>query len=204
MKTLLGISFTLLTLPTLHAASVIVNWSIVSDPVRRLFDHNGTALSAGTAAAGDGTLLQLGYYDMATMSSPFSGSWVVLASTTMGDDGVEIAGKFATTSSLDSGLFVEPPIGTPLAIRFYDGPSVAASSYFNAVSVTDGTWNFISPTDPAPVLNLVIDKGPATVFEGGLLSDFKTTRPIPEPCAPLLWAMSVSTLWIRQRSKNAT
>jgi hypothetical protein len=203
MRTLFSIALILLTPPNLPAASVIVNWSIASDPVRQLLDNSGDPLSAGTSANGDGTLLQLGYYDMATMANPFSGAWVSIATTTMGDDGVDLNGKFAVTSILGSGSFLEPAIGMPLAIRFYDGASMEVSSYFNAVSVTNGAWNFKSPSDPAAVMNLVIDKGSATVFEGGSFSDFKTTRPIPEPSSLWLFSLGALALLRRHRSKNS-
>lgn len=201
MKTLFAIAFAAITIPSIEAASVIVNWSTASDPTRLLLDHNGDPLSAGTSASGDGTLLQLGYHDMATTATPFAGSWVVLATTSMGDDGVDVAGKFSTTSILNSGSFTQPAIGTPLAIRFYDGTSVGSSTYFNAVSVTNGAWNFKSPSDPAAVLNLVIDKGSSTVFEGGLLGDFSTIRPIPEPSHVILVVIGGVISLSRRRRK---
>lgn len=203
MKNLFSIAVFAVTIANLHAASVIVNWSIATDPVRRLVDSTGVPLSAGTSLPGDGTLVQLGYYDLATMANPFSGAWVILATTSMGDNGVEVAGKFSTSSLLSDGSFLAPAVGTPLAIRFYDGTSVSSSSFYNAVSVSDGTWNFINPSDPAAVLNLVIDKGASTVFEGGIFSDFKTTRPIPEPSSLCLMALATASfLLVRSRSRT--
>lgn len=204
MKTLFSAALILpLTLGVLSAASVIVNWSIASDPVRRLLDNSGDPLSAGTSSPGDGTFLQLGYYDMATMANPFTGTWVSLGTTTIGDDGVELDGKFAATSILGSGSFPEPAIGTPLAVRYYDGASIETSSYFNAVSVTNGAWDFKSPSDPVEVLNLVIDKGATTVFEGGIFSDFRTTRPIPEPSSLCLCTLGAFALLCRNRSRKS-
>lgn len=90
---------------------------------------------------------------MASVSSPFNGFWTVLSTSTMGDDGVEVAGQFSTTSVLGDGALPGLTSATPLSIRFYDGTSVANSTYFNAVSNTSGAWNYIAPNDPAPVLN---------------------------------------------------
>lgn len=78
----------------------------------------------------------------------------------------------------------------PLSIGFYDGTSVANSNRYNAVSKNNGSGNHMASDDPAPVLFLEIEKGKGTVFEGGVCSHFETYRPIPEPGAPLLVAIS--------------
>jgi hypothetical protein len=181
-----------------NAATVAINWSVTTDPIRVLLDKNSTPLSAGTGAAGDGTLVQLGYYTLATVSNPFTGSWVSLASSTMGDNGVEIAGKFSTTTILGATPFAAPSVGTPLAIRFFDGVSVATSSYFNAVANTSGAWNFIAPTDPAPVINIVIDKDTNIKFQavGGA---FSTQLAVPEPSSMLLVSVALSMTIMKRR-----
>lgn len=200
MKTILNIIFCLITISNLNAASLIINWSITTNPVRLLGNFSGAALSAGTAASGDGTLLQLGYYDMATTASPFSGSWIVLATSSIGDDGIGVAGRFSTTSTLVSGSFTAPSVNTPLAIRFYDGSSVGTSLFFNAVSATNGTWNFVNPSDPFPVLNLVIDKGFPVVFQSGEVGAFATRIFIPEPSNVILVMIGgIVSLTRRQR-----
>lgn len=158
MKTLYTtLSITSLLICCSQAASVIINWSVTSDPTRNLENRVALPLSAGSSALGDGTLVQLGYYSSATQASPFSGIWVTLATTSIGDDLVDVSGKFATTSTLIGGAFAAPAVGTPLAVRFFDGVSVATSSYFNAVSDSSGGWNFVAPTDPTPNINIVID-----------------------------------------------
>jgi len=185
-----------------NAATVVINWSVTTDPIRVLLDKTSTPLSSGTSASGDGTLLQLGYYSLATVSNPFRGSWVTLASSTMGDDGVELAGKFSTSSILGAPPFPAPSVGTPLAVRFFDGASVETSSYFNSVSNTSGAWNFIAPTDPSPVINIVIDKDTNIRFEamGGA---FSTQLAVPEPSPFLLASMALSfSVLIRRRQKK--
>ncbi|RYZ18140.1 MAG: PEP-CTERM sorting domain-containing protein, partial [Sphingobacteriales bacterium] len=181
-----------------YSATVVVNWSVASDPVRKLVNNSSVPLSAGTSAAGDGTLLQLGFYSTATLSNPFSGTWVVLASTTMGDDGVNIDGKFSTSTILGSGTFTEPAVGTPLSIRFYDGTSVSTSSYFNSVSNISGAWNYIAPADVPPVISMVIDKDSGVVFDGAF-GDFKTVRPIPEPSHAVLVLLAGIPILLRRR-----
>jgi hypothetical protein len=164
-------------------------------------DNNSTPLSAGTLAAGDGFLVQLGYYDRAIMANPFRGDWITLASSTIGDDGQEIAGRFSTTTILGEAAFSEPPLGTPLAIRFYDGNSIASSTFFNAVSDTMGGWNYVGTSDPAPVINMVIDKVSGIVFQN--TGVFQTTIPIPEMSTSLLiWFGVCSSMILRNRPRR--
>ena len=200
MKSLFTIlSFASLQVCSIQAASVIINWSVTSDPTRNLENHIALPLSAGSAATGDGTLVQLGYYSSATQVTPFAGTWVTLATTSMGDDSVNISGKFATTSTLVGGAFAAPSVGTPLAIRFFDGVSVGTSSYFNAVSNISGGWNFVAPTDPTLSLNMVIDKTSDIVFQSGEVGAFQTRLAIPEPSSLLLIGVATSTLLLRRR-----
>lgn len=186
MKTSFTVLCLLLLVITANAASLVINWSMNPSDGRRLVNRTASPLSAGTTASGDGTLLELGYYSMASISNPFSGDWMVLASSSIGDDGVEVAGRFSTTTILGTSVFPSLTTSTPLSIRFYDGTTVANSSYFNAVSNSNGSWNYVVPTDPAPVLNLAIDKLPTIVFESVGPGAFSTVLPIPEPSHILL------------------
>lgn len=184
-----------------NAATVAINWSITTG-IYRLENKTLSPLSNGTAAAGDGTLIQLGYYSLASLANPFAGSWVTLASTTMGDDGIELPGKFGTTTILGGTPFPAPAVATPLAVRFFDGTSEAGSSFFNAVSHTGGAWNFVAPNDPAPSITIVIDKDPNIKFQsvGGA---FSTQLAVPEPSAILLASVALSlSVMTRRRQKN--
>lgn len=185
-----------------NAASLIINWSMTPSDGRQLTNKTASPLSAGSALSGDGTLLELGYYSMASVSDPFAGSWTILATTTMGDDGIEVSGRFSTSSILGGSGLPGLTSATPLAIRFYDGTAVANSTYFNAVSKTNGSWNYIAPNDPSPVLNLAIDKGASTVFQNGLSGAFSTRIAIPESSPILLCFSGVAILlFSRQRKK---
>jgi hypothetical protein len=202
MKTFYATLIFTITALAANAATVVINWSVTTDPTRVLLDKTSTPLSSGSSASGDGTLLQLGYYSLATVSNPFRGSWVTLASTTMGDDGVELAGKFFTSSILGASPFPEPSVGTPLAVRFFDGASEETSSYFNAVSNTSGAWNFIAPTDPSPVINIIIDKDSNIKFQavGGV---FSTQIAVPEPSTSILASIAITaSMLIRRRQKK--
>jgi hypothetical protein len=182
--------YCILILPTAStAASLIVNWSMIPSDGRQLENKLFTPLSAGTAASGDGTLVELGYYSLGSVASPFSGSWNSITSTTIGDDGIEVPGRFSTSTLLSTGPYPFLTESTPLAIRFYDGTSVGNSTFFNAISDTSGAWNFKNPNDPAPVLNLAIDKKISIVFEGS--GAFRTMLPIPEPSSMLLASVAL-------------
>lgn len=196
MKNSLIATFVLALCQPLLAATIRINWS--TD--RTLVNVGTSPLNAGTAADGDGALLQLGYYSSATLSNPFAGNWVVIATSSVGDSGVNRAGRFSTTTTLTEGSFIAPAIGTPLSIRFYDGFTAGTSTYFNAVSDPAGAWNWSSPTEPGSVLNLDITKG-TSVYQDGMLSAYKTSIRVgvPEPSITLSLMGSCALLALRRR-----
>ena len=201
MKTLFSILSVVASVAWADAASILVNWSVTTVDMRRLTNRTSSPLSAGTSAPGDGTLLELGYYSSASVSNPFQGSWTVLATSTTGDDGMNVAGSFSTKSIL--GPSSDPLLitTTPLSIRFYDGRSVGTSTYFNAVSNTSGAWNYIVPTSPSPVINIVIDKTNDVVFQDGGSGAFRTVLAIPEPSMAILTMIGGLFTLVRRRSK---
>lgn len=182
----------------LKAASIQINWSIDFD--RRLYNRFATSLSAGTAINGDGTLIQLGFYTGATTSNPFLGSWVILATSSIGDTGVDQAGMFSVSTTLVEGSFNAPVLGTPLSIRYYDGLTAATSTYFNAASDTTGTWNWIAPATLPPMLDLKITKLTG-VFQSGINGAFRTdiSTGVPEPTLSALLLLSGSFWCMRRR-----
>lgn len=201
MKTTLCILLLAASIAGVDAATLLINWSVTTVDVRRLSNRISSPLSAGTSLPGDGTLLELGYYNMASVANPFEGSWVVLATSTIGDDGMEIAGSFSTKSILGTSSDPLLTTNTPLSIRFYDATSLATSTYFNAVSNTSGAWNYIEPTTPGPVINIVIDKTNEIVFQDGGSGAFRTVLPIPEPCISGLAVMGGLVLLTRRARK---
>lgn len=83
-----------------------------------------------------------------------------------------------------------PPLGTPLVIRFYHSISLDNATYFNAVSNSTGSWNWIEPTDPISILTLTLSD-PELVWQDGAASAFRTTIPIPEPATSVLAACAL-------------
>lgn len=155
------------------AAQVQVNFDSGSEIV---FDQAGTPLTPGSAADGDGAVLQLGYYDAAAVGNNFSGTWHPLTgagslniggdtgsglpftATSIGDIGgggaPDGSGIFAFSIVFDdmvTGTFHDLPTATtiPLVIRFFNGTSLGASTHFNAVS--NDAWLWKLPATPSPL-----------------------------------------------------
>ncbi len=172
--------------------TVQVVWEAPSS--KPLLDKTGKPLTAGLATAGDGAILELGYYDAGTVSSPFQGKFIALTgvssavaslrTTSVGDSGGEANGTFSISTNFKDGAAVfqgDPPeSGTPLVIRFYDGKTVAASKYYNAVSGA-ANWLWKAPAE-APGSFVVLSLADSDlVWQGGLGSAFKTTLEGPPP-----------------------
>jgi hypothetical protein len=131
---------------------------------------------------GDGTVLQLGYYDGATTANNFLGNWVPLTGetslntatipgssppepynrTSIGDITVKFAGDatFAMSLNFELGNAASsnslPAVGStpPLAIRFYNNTTIASSTYYNVVS--DDSWLWSAPSINDPFVNVTI------------------------------------------------
>lgn len=153
-----------------------------------LSDQVSTPLSGGTALNGDGDVLQLGYYSSATTSNNFQGTWIPLSGqgsantavipggpvtnptnetynqTSIGDltsNGAS-TGQFAISLDFVQGNATSgnslPAAGVPLAIRFYNGTTIANSTFYNVVS--DDLWVWKTPnTPPTTVTPSLNDSG---------------------------------------------
>jgi hypothetical protein len=197
MKSLLArlILLSLTTLSTLQGEQTRVEW--FNSPGTELKDLLSNPLKAGTIADFDGSLLQLGYYTLATHSDPFAGLWVPLTGlgsnndglSSIGDKGNQSAGRFNISSvftlgSPSSGNDL-PLSSLPLSIRFYDSFSEGSSAYYNAVSDTSGTWDWLTPSNPQAVVTVSL-LSPSIIWEGGAGSAYRTTLNIPEPASAAL------------------
>lgn len=161
-----------------------------------LYDADGvTALSAGSAARGDGAILALGYFSAATVENPFAGDWVPLTGpqsaniplqkTSVGDaedSTVLPAGFFTLQSDFDStnsAIYQRiPEVGTPLAIAIYNRPTVGGSTHFNIATHPDWTW-----PEPHPLLPTFVFLNASTsgaTWYGGAASALRTAVPTAE------------------------
>jgi hypothetical protein len=171
-----------------------------------LVSLTGVPLTSGLANVdGDGAILQIGYYTLATPLSPFAGQWVPITGpdtpypTTIGDSGYP-DGLTKSTNFLIAGTFgfVEPAVGTPLALRFYNSTSLASSTYFNAVAATDGSFTWVAPSDPLSFAGIDLPNS-NIIWQDGAGSAYRTTIAIPEPTFSIFLAFSVGLLATRRR-----
>lgn len=171
-----------------------------------LKDISGTLLSRGVVNVnGDGAVLQIGYYTLATPLDPFQGQWVAMTGpgtpylTSIGDSSYP-DGLTKSTSVLVEGTFsfVEPAVGTPMVLRFYDSSSIATSSYFNAVAATDGSFAWVAPSVPQSSTGLNLPQS-NIVWQDGSGSAFRTTIAIPESGSVTLLAFTSGLLVFRRR-----
>ena len=182
-----------------------------------------TPLSAGVAAvAGDGAMLQLGYYTQATTANPFAGTFISLAGQGSANVGLGTAGNisigdapadtdgtpgtFALTLSFVVGNATSgnnlPAAGQLLAIQFYNGATRATSTLYNAVS--NALWVFPAPANPPSTVNLSLNQN-GLVYLGGAGTAFYTSQAVPEPSSIILLSVGAVGAFalLRRRMANA-
>ena len=201
----------------------------------QILDQNTAAtnpLTAGPAGDGNGAILQLGYFTGAN----FTGTFVPLSGqgsantaivpgssppemynqTSIGDRGAFFAGpgtfslQLSFTSTDPTSNNNLPASGTPLAIRFYNGTTLASSTFFNTVSSTSTTWQWQSPNTPPALVEISLND-PGLLWESvvraGQASNtaFHTTIPIPEPSTIALIGFALvgaPIVYLRRRLKG--
>lgn len=196
-----------------------------------MFNQAASALTGGGSTDGNGAVLQLGYFTGSTAT--FTGTWVALSGegtlnsaaiitgsnsnetynkTSIGDLTGNGAGDGTFGISLDFGgtaasSFNLPSSGIQLALRFYNGTSIAGSTFFN--TVTDSLWTWKTPaTPPAPVNMTLDDTGLVwqSIFSFGQPSAtaFHTAIAIPEPstlASLILGGGALVLVGVRRRRK---
>lgn len=196
----------LLLIATLGARAASTKVIFSNTAETELRDSNGALLTEGARqTSGDGAVLQLGYYDLATVTDLFLGNWIPMTGegsrnglvvSTIGD-GYPGPGRFVINTFFSEGSPTHgndlPRIGTPLAIRFYDGTSIAQSNFFNAVS--SPAWEWKRPSGDSMMRGL---NDPGIMWEGGPASAFRTTVPVPEPSALVLMLAAVAAVKSRR------
>jgi hypothetical protein len=177
-----GLSFALL-LQVVQADTTTVNFDsgdfqIFDNPA--LHGGSDVALSGGTTADGNGTVLQLGYFTGANFSGTFiplsgetslnnaiiSGSVPPEAynKTSIGDlngngagDGTFALSLNFVSGNANSGNSL-PSAGTRLALRFYNNTTIAGSSFYN--TVTDSQWLWLAPNTPPSSVAISLNDSP--------------------------------------------
>lgn len=137
-----------------------------------------------------GAVVELGYFDEATIHRLFAGRWVPLIgldapranrsiSPIFAGNHGESPGMFSWCRTFFTGIDALAPVGRPLALRVYDHPNSADALFYNTVS--HAAWWFREPRSPSPAFvfmsltesNLRWESGPAGAFRTVL----RHTRP---------------------------
>jgi hypothetical protein len=187
------------------AATVQIDYGNTTVPMTTL---GGVNLTAGGNAAGDGAIIQIGYFTGAT--STFTGTWVPITGlgsvnsallTSVGDGGestdtgiFQAVAIFNTDNPQASGSL--PANNTQLAFRIYNDTTLAGSTHYN--TVTNANWLFKTPATPAPT-PITMSMDAAGLVWQDAANPFKTSIVIPEPSTALLGAVGALGLLRRRR-----
>lgn len=186
-----------------------------------LMNNELTPLSGGVeAVVGDGDVIQFGYYTNATSSNLFSGTWVPLTgnggansafnTTSIGDNPDTVGagntnGTFAFSSngSTPSDTYINfiqgsstsgvslPSSGQIMAVRFYNGTSVANSTYYGAAS--DASWEWVAPLYPIPE-SMTFGLDNSVSWFNNQVGYTGTIIDVPEPPASSLFGLCFGVL----------
>lgn len=183
-------------------AATIIKWH--NSVGAELRDIAGVPLPEGPSRPNySGTIVQLGYYSLATTVNPFAGEWITVSHGTIGEKSPDPLGdgRFNYAPIIgQSSLTIA--VGTPLAIRFYDAKSVETSTYFNAVTSATGEWNWVESPVSTVTIDAFVTPTALLLWQGGQSSAFRTTLPIPEP-AYLLLAGAAGTLAFGRKRRRS-
>lgn len=206
---------------TAFAGIITINFDSGSFTVT---DDLNVDLSGGTAADGDGFIVQLGYYDMATTGNNFLGDWVALSGlgslntgnitgssinlnqTSIGDlfDNGAGTGTFALSLTYDENDATKnksfPAVGTPLAVRFYNSTTLTPGvTKYNAFSIDSGfTWAAPADAPFQPVLNATLDDLGIEWQDSGNIRKTSLVL-IPEPTSACLLLVGLAGLAFRRK-----
>lgn len=198
-------------LPLHGALTIFYGNDIGGDTFLR--DVGGVPLTSGPKEGGNGAVIEVGYYSMATTADPFAGDWVALIApgtgveaVTIGDanGGPTLDGLFGGSAFLGvshPGSVPYPAQNTPLAIRFYNGTSIENSKHYNAATMTEWTWS--GPFSMDETINLIIVPSPSgwMVWEGGLESAYRTTIVVVPEASSSMLAMFGSAAFLMYRRR---
>ena len=175
------------TLASQGASLRIVTQNTFAGFSNNLLDETGATLTTGD-------LVKIGYFELTTpgiIDGPTTDgdrfdNFVAIDSITiqLGADGV-----FDETVELDDAADLPGTSEQRLqfGIRFYNGPTVSESTFFNTVTNEEWRFSFSSASPPPPDSEILLDPlissnvVDSSVWEGGAASAFQTTVPVPEP-----------------------
>ncbi len=215
-----------------YGQSTNVSFDSGSQTVFNQDTSDTTLLTGGTTADGDGAVIQLGYFSGATADNWFTGTWTPIAGQgsantetvsgsfptityqqiSIGDlnangagDGTFALSLTFTAGSMTSGNNLPGSTSIPLAIRFYNGTSIATSTHYNTVSSNGWLWK--TPDVVPATVTMSLDDSLAwesiESFAQPFNTAFNTTILIPEPSTYALVGLGLAGMaFLRRRSKK--
>ena len=208
VRTFSFFSFLLSTLLTSFAneQQIVIHWTTETDLSSAILlkDRDGALLDAASSSNGDGNLVTLGYFDLATTANPFTGTWIPLTfGTRLGDSssGYGFAdGTFGFTTvftknsnlvsvypnepasyNVNSQVTIvtnAPPVNHPICIRFYDRTITGPSARYNTVTGPQWRWPAFSsgvPTNMYLKISNATPPGGSTWNYGSTFEDSNST-----------------------------
>jgi len=151
-----------------------------------------------------GSVIELGYFDSATIHDLFAGDWTPLIGLDAPREnraiapifcghGGEAAGMFSWCRTFFAGVDALPPVGRPLALRFFDHPSTADAGFYNTVS--HPSWWFREPRSPGPAFVLLGLDEANLRWESGPDGAFRTVlRARGQPAGNSAWRRALRVL----------
>lgn len=213
------ISFTFVE--SVNAAALVT--IAVSTDSRSLQDVNGVALTGGSSnVSGDGTAVQIGYYQGATPNTiffgggdettfvPLIGAGSVLGlNLTVGDTALNFAGNGEIFADIDiTGTHAAfPAVGVPLVMRFFTSTSLTGlGSRFEAIS--NLSWRWVNPVDLPSIARVdmnfdisgMVSKSGANIANSGAAIRASSPNPlaVPEPTTVLLITLAGAMMCFRR------
>lgn len=188
----------------------------------QMMNQASSFLTAGPAGDGNGAVLQLGYYTGATdPSNNFTGTWVPLTglgSANTDYNTTSIGDKNSDTGNTDgtfvlqlffgnAGSSMNLPVSTNqiLSIRFYNGTTLANSTFYNAVSSDDWKWQTPAAAPNSPVITISLDKqnieweSIVRLGQAGSTAFHTTISAIPEPSTYALFGLGAFGMMVLRR-----
>lgn len=223
-KIFLAILGTSLALSGLANAAALVTVAVSTDG-RSLQDAAGVALTGGSSTiTGDGTAVQIGYYQGATANTiffgngdestfvPLIGSGSVLGlNLTIGDTAANQAanGEIFADIDITGSNAAFPAAGVPLVMRFFTTTSLTgAGSKFEAIS--NLAWKWANPVDLPSIARVdmnfdisgMVAKSGTNIAAPGSAIRASSPNPlaVPEPSSMLLLSIGALVSLKRRRA----
>ena len=201
--------------------AAFVTLFVDSGSTRELRNQSAAPLFGGSSGIdGDGAVVQIGYFTDATAGNNFgNGNFVPLSgegslfnvSTTVGDsvnNGGDTGTLFSDALNIFAGLNggandgLFPAVDTPLSIRIFNNTTIAASTFYEAIS--NNLWKWKAPSETPPVVQLFLDSAGLVAKSGTNVAPTSAniqtnTQIVPEPTSAALIMVGMLSLAARRR-----